>query len=440
IGGIKHLLPFQVEAVLNMVFRPEETHVSKTIVRCYGDDPFVTQTGQNVLRSFDDDIGMMAINDLFTGTGKTLTTILGAILFADKRGAETVGRLPLLMREQTYENWGARVQCPLSREHRRHSSLDPEYNNVVVVMCARHLMSQWRSACASALIILGLDKEVDVLENPLPGSPVLEHRGKLKIVLLQSSSNLTRLGLNFVPVVVVDEFTIKSTSNVLTKPLETMPLHGRLILVSADAGNVINIIRGADRGSFLRKMIQWDRIRHMADSYIALVAGIPLISASVLQTQDRHMVGEFMIDQLRKIRYEQYTVRYTPTFASRLFGNNFEMSALSGSRLIRDRFGITLTGIKTIGQVLGIVNDTVHTLETTDSTSRIITPLTRLRNKLRTFVGEKEACPVCLEEYEMESGASLINPCWHIVCDTCLRRMLAEKHVTCPMCRTKIEG
>lgn len=441
-GAIRFMLPFQVEAVLNMVFRPAKSLVSKTIVRCYGDNPRVTQSGANLLRSFDDDIGMLAINDLFTGSGKTLTTFLGAILFADKRSAETVGRLPFLMREQTHGNWGTRVQCSLSREHQRHTSHSPRYDNVVIVMCAKHLMSQWKSACFSALRILGMESEidVDVLENPLPGSAALQQNKKLKIVLLHSAANLARLALEFVPVIVVDEFTIKSISNILTKPSEMMPLHGRLILVSADAGSIINIIHGAHKRSFLRKMIQWDDISHLAESYIAMVAGIPLISASVLQTQDRHMAGEFMIDQLKRIRYEQYTVRYTPTFASRLFGNNFEMSALSGSRLISDRFGIVLTGTKTIGQVLGIVSDAVHTAQTTDSNSRILTPLTQLRDKLRTFVGETEACPVCLEEYEMESGASLINPCWHIVCDKCLRGMMAAQHTRCPMCRVKIEG
>lgn len=443
--GIKHILPFQVEAILNMVFRPETTFVSKTIVRSYGENPAVTQTGTNVLKSLDDDIGMMAINDLFTGSGKTLTTIISAIVFADKRRDEIIGRRPFLMREQTHGNWSTRVQCSLSSAHQRPATTSPRYTNVVVVMCAKHLISQWKSACASALHILGMnDGGVVVLENPLPGSPGLRtgEQGRLVIVILHSAANLARLRLEFVPVLIVDEFTIKSVSNVLTKPSEIIPLHGRLLLVSADAGSIRNVIYGAHRRSFLRKLIQWDDVSYLADSYVAMVVGIPLISASVLQTEDRYMVGEFMIDQLKKIRYEQYTVRYTPSFASRLFGNNFEMSALSGSRLISDRFGIVLpSGSNTVGQILRVVKNTIATFDATDETStRIITPLTQLRDKLSTFVGEREACPICLEQYEMESGASLMNPCWHIVCDTCLRTMMAAQHVKCPLCRTKIEG
>lgn len=435
---IKFLLDFQVEAVLNMVFRPEKTFVAKTIIRRYGDEPTMTQIGTNVLKSLDDDIGMMAINDLYTGSGKTLTTMLGAIGFAHKRRDEILGRTPFLMREQSHGNWSTRIQCSLSKSHQRLSSTPPKYTNVVIVMCAKHLFSQWKSACDSALHILGVEG-ASVLENPLPGSALLEN-DNLKIVILHSTNNLTRLALEFVPVIIVDEFTIKSTSNVLTKPAEILPVHGRMLLVSADAGNVRNIIHGSNRRSFLRKMIQWDDISYCPESHIAMVVGIPLISASVLQTEERHMVGEFMINQLKKIRYEKYTVEYTPSFASRLFGNNFEMSAVSGSRLIAERFGIVLTGTKTIGQVLRIVSDTLDTLLLADRHSRIITPLTQLRDNISKFVGEREECPICLEEYEMASGASLINPCWHIVCDKCLRGMMAVQHASCPLCRTKMEG
>ena len=440
---IRFLLPFQVEAALNMAFRPEHTCVAKTIYRSYGyrrhdENATETRVGTNALKSFDDDIGMMAVNDLYTGSGKTLTTILGAIIFAEKRRADTVARLPFLMREQAHGNWSTRVQCSLSKAHQRFSTIAPVFTNVIVVMCAKHLFSQWKSACASALHILGMDG-VRVLENPLPGSVEILEVG-LKIVLLHSTNNLARLELDFVPVIVVDEFTIKSTSNVLTKPAEILPLHGRMILVSADAGNVRDIIHGSNRRSFLRKMLQWDDVSCFPETHIAMVAGIPLISASVLPTTERYAVGEFMINQLRRVVYERYTVKYTPSFASRLFGNNFEMSAVSGSRLISERFGINLTGTNSIGQVLRIVGDTIETLRATDAGSRNITPLTQLRDKISTFVGEKDDCPICLEEYEMDSGASLINPCWHIVCDRCLRALMAMHHDRCPLCRVKMEG
>ena len=440
-GAIKFLLPFQVEAVLNMVFRPTSTFVSKTIHRTYGDDPVITQTGTNVLQSPDDDVGMVAINDLFTGSGKTLTTILGAILFADRRRAEITGRVPFLMREQSHATWATRVQCRMSRAYQRPMNYSPHYLNVVVVMCAKHLFSQWRSACVSALRIVGIDEStVPVLENPLPGSPELLQGDNLKIVLLHSVANLNRLEMEFVPVIVVDEFTIKSASNVLTRAAELLPLHGRMLLVSADAGSVGNIIYKAHRHSFLRKMLGWYDINDMGNVYISMVAGIPLISASVLQTVDRYMVGEFMINQLKRVRFEKYTVKYTPSLASRLFGNNFEMSAISGSRLMGDRFGIVLTGTKTVGQLLRIVTDTVNALRETDGRSRTFTDLVQVMNKLQTFLGEKEGCPICMEEYDTTSGASLINPCWHIVCDECLRRMMVSHHHTCPMCRTKMEG
>lgn len=439
--GVDFLMAFQVESVLNMAFRPKRTFVSKTIVAGDGPDDAVTEVATRELASPEDDIGMMVINDLFTGSGKTLTTMLGAVVFAHKRRPEIVERAPLLVREQTNGSWSTRVQCSLSESHLRlsSSSWSPRYSNVVVVMCAKHLFSQWKSACATALKILGMTGSVSVLENPMPGSAELGGES-LKIVLLHCTKNLVRLQLEFVPVVVVDEFTIKSVSNVLTRPAEALPVHGRLLLVSADAGSIRDVIHGAHRRSFLRKMLQWDDISLDAEDYIAMVAGIPLISASVLQTEDRCLVGEFMINQLRKIKYERYEVNYTPSFASRIFGNNFEMSAVSGNRLISDKFGIELPGTQSIGQFLKIVADTVDALREKNAASRMLAPLAQLRDKLGTFVGEREACPICMDDYEMESGASLINPCWHIVCDKCLRHTMQAQHVLCPLCRTPMEG
>ncbi|CAM9312999.1 unnamed protein product [Ectocarpus sp. 8 AP-2014] len=363
----------------------------------------------NVLQSSDDDIGMMAINDLFTGSGKTLTTMKSAIVFADRRKNEVIDRLPFLMREQTHGNWSTRLQCPLSGEHQRPLSKRPRYTNVIVVMCAKHLISRWKAACASAKAILGMnDDDVDVLENPLPGSfpGLVTEGGKLQIAIFHSCANLARLGLESVPVFIVDEFTVRSVTNVLTKPCKTMSLHGRLLLVSADAGSIKDIIHGAHRQTFLRRVIQWNDVAsYVSDAYIAMAIDIPLISASVLPTEDRYKLGEFMINRLRRTTYERYVVKYTPSFASRLFGSNFEMSAVSGSRLFRERFGIVLSGSKNIGELLQAVRDTIATRVATEPTSRMIAPLVSLREKLCAFVGEREACPVCLEEYEMESGA-----------------------------------
>ena len=433
--GIKSLLPFQVEAVLNIVFRPEQMLISKSILRGYNDDTLVTARGMNILKSPFDDIGMMVINDLFTGSGKTLTTMLGVIAFAHGRHIEILDREPFLVREQLRGNWGTRIEMSQSLGM---SSMYPKYTHAIVVMCAKHLVSQWKSACASALHILGIEG-VSVLENPLPKSEGFTREG-LKIVILHSVNNLTRLDLKFVPAIVVDEFTVKSVSNILTKSVDLLPMHGRLVLVSADAGNVRNIICGSHRRSLLRNLVGWDDINNSSDSRVALVAALPLIGASILETKDRFMVGDFMIEQLKKVVYEKYTVRYTPSFASRLFGNNFEMSAVTGSRLMTEKFGIVLEGTKTIGQMLEVVSDKVDAMFATDKESRILAPLIQLRNNISKFVGEKDDCPICFEEYEMASGASLINPCWHIICDKCLRKLIAAKHDRCPICRGAMEG
>ncbi len=439
--GIRALLPFQIESVLNMVFRPTTIVASRTIQSINDRSTSITQEGVCSKESADDDIGMLAINDLFTGSGKTLTTMLAAIIFAHKRRREITGRVRLLVREQSAGNWAFRVHCPTI-------PTTPAYSNAVVVMCAKHLFSQWKLACSSALKILGTDEtSVSVLENPLPGSQALlntnnnnNNNNNLKIIMLHSVANLKRLDLKFVPVIVVDEFTVKSISNIMFKSAELLPLHGRMLLVSADAGSTERILHRSHSRSFLRTMLRWNDVGYGEDARSTLATSISLVSASVLPTVDRHEVGQFMVDQLFGIGYEKYTVKYTPSFASRLFGHNFEMSAISGSRLINDRFGIVLTGTKTVGELLRVVADTADTMSMTDGYSPLLPSLTQLRDKLRTFVGESEACPICMEEYDIVSSASLINPCWHIVCDKCLNDMMTAGHHRCPLCRTTIEG
>ncbi|XP_060557773.1 uncharacterized protein LOC132718164 [Ruditapes philippinarum] len=54
-------------------------------------------------------------------------------------------------------------------------------------------------------------------------------------------------------------------------------------------------------------------------------------------------------------------------------------------------------------------------------------------------IDSKYTCPVCLEMYHMPS---ICNPCSHVFCDPCLRRMTSQGYegIPCPLCRTVISS
>ena len=440
-SSIKKLFPFQIEAVANIVYRPKYASVSKTIKRTHIDDDgsisvrSYSDTGLSRVCADNDDIGMTVINDLFTGSGKTLTSVLGGILFARGRRKEIVDRYPLLVREQHDLSWNTRI----SKNPRRsvlHTSTTtlPEgtYSNVVVIMCAKHLVGQWRKACTDALNILG--SQIEVLVNP---KRVLDTTDSVKIAIYDNATRIPIAGLRFVPVVIVDEFVTKNPSNILIRSADEMPVHGRLVLVSADAGSVRKAIFGSNHKSFMRKMTGYANNDYGFDVQDTMRYGIPLMSTCILPTVKRSEAKAFMVSQMSKIPFEEYIVRYTPTLSSRLFGASSEMSALSGKQIFLDRYGITMDETRSIGDIERVVADRIASME---QSNHMYMSLSELHKTIQKFSKDGGSCPICLEEFDNISSASLLNPCWHIFCDDCVKRLMKSSGHRCPMCRTDIEG
>jgi len=155
---------------------------------------------------------------------------------------------------------------------------------------------------------------------------------------------LKQSGIKFVPSIIIDEFVSKNVSNVLTRSTEEMPIHGRLILVSADAGSVRNVLFGAKRNSFLRRMIGYDDSDIGMEVENTMRHAIPMMSSCVLPTEERGKARNFMLQKMSDIPYEEYIIGYTPSLSSRLFGANSEMSAMSGRQIFLERFGIGTPG------------------------------------------------------------------------------------------------
>ena len=440
-SSIKKLYPFQIEAVSNIVYRPKSANVSKTIKRNRMDDDGTisvreySDSGFTRMNTDQDDIGMTVTNDLFTGSGKTLTSVLGGILFAKERKHEIIDRYPLLVREQHSLSWNTRMAKNPRRSvlHTNTTMLpDVVYSNVVVIMCAKHLVGQWRKACMEAMDILG--SEIEVVVNPKKGLGTCD---SMKIAIYDNATRVPIAGFRFVPVIIVDEFVTKNPSNILTRSAEEMPVHGRLVLVSADAGSVRKTIFGSNHKSFMRKMTGYANNDYGFDIQDTMRYGIPLMSTCILPTKKRDEAKAFMVSQMSRIPFEEYIVRYTPTLSSRIFGVRSEMSALSGKQLFLHRYGIVMGETRSIGDIERIVADKIASMEQSNHMHR---GLSELHKTIQTFSRDGGSCPICLDPFDTISSASLLNPCWHIFCDDCVTRLMKISGHKCPMCRTKIEG
>lgn len=440
-SAIKKLYPFQIDAVSNIVYRPLSVEVTKTIKRNRMDDDGTisvrsySDSGSTRMDTDQDDIGMAVINDLFTGSGKTITSVLGAILFARDRKQEIMDRYPLLAREQLNLSWATRIsKTPRRSGSHTETTMPPDaaYSNVVVIMCAKHLVGQWKKACREAIDILGADIEVAV--NPKRGLCTID---SMKIAIYDNATFIPIAGFRFVPAVIVDEFVTKNPSNILTRSAEEMPVHGRLILVSADAGSVRRIIFGSNSKSFVRKMTGYGNNDYGFDVQDTMRYGIPLMSTCVLPTKKRDEAKDFMVSEMSNIPFEEYIVKYTPTLSSRLFGVSSEMSALSGKQLFFERYGITMEETRSIGDIEKIVAEKIASM---DQLNPRLRSLSDLHKTLLQFSKNGGSCPICLEEFDNISSACLINPCWHIFCDHCVSNLMKNSGHRCPMCRTKIEG
>ena len=453
-GGIPGLYPFQIDAITNMVYRPPRIEATKVVRKASldreGNYTHTTYKDSGVvdLRSRDEDIGLTVVNDLFTGSGKTLTSVLSALIFARNRREGVKSRYSLLIREQAQHTWNTKMIR--ARASRKPMGADHEYTDTVLILCSKHLLRQWINACKQAMAMMGV--EIEIMINPrmnsgtgeLSSTRGFKVTGKKKspadttrIAIYDSSLSLKKSCVEFVPCIIVDEFVSKHPSNILMRPMEDMPVHGRLLLVSADAGSVKNIVFGANRKSFLRKMIGYDNLDLGFDIEDTMRYGIPMMSTCVLPTEERSRVKDFMVSRMSRTPYEEYVVRYTPSLSSRLFGLNSEMSAVSGKQIFLDRFGIDMDGVKSIGDIARVVGNTVEKMGPSDHRLK---NLENLQNTIESFVKDEGSCPVCLESYNTVSNASVLNPCWHIFCDKCVTTILKSSVTKCPMCRAGIEG
>ena len=421
-----NLAKFQIDAIENMVYRPKKIFVQKIVSRRrYNLQPEPLYISTRKMESVEEvvdfqsqsDIGITVVNDLLPGSGKKLISMISSIYFAIHRRQEVVERQEILLREQRIFNWFSRMKI---------NSDNRQYTDAVVVMTPIQCVSRWEKAASDAVRILGMNLGLHIYINPDRNADRFEDTNQVKVLLFTSIFHLKRFFPDddgFVPVFIVDDFVSKEDHNTIYKNSEETPIFGRLVLVSSSAGDFSSSISGSRRNSIAR-MITSDGLYSDTTLLGNVQSSVNILSCSILPTIGMSSMKNFMVEGLSKTRLDTYTIKYKVPTWNTISGNSESV------------FGMipNVEDIRTGG-------DLYSALENMD-----INPSDTWNNKVRfmlsfleTFFQESDKCPICLEGFQADIDVSIISPCFHFVCNKCMKRCLVSSNY-CPMCRVKISG
>lgn len=418
------LLDFQIQAIANIVYRPSLIKISKTHVR----RGHKTHSLRESIRFGGSDVGVTVVNDLMPGSGKSLVTMVASIYFATHRAQEVVKREEILLREQRPTNWASRFGA---------NDSERSYKNSIIVLASDKVVAQWEEATKQACEILRVS-HISINRNPT--KECLDNAENVSVQLFTSVANLRKVfpqDTGFVPCVIVDEYVVKATHNIATRHAEETPLYGRLVLVSADAGNTAHILLGSRRTSLIRATVANGEVDLSSLKHDVKLSAA-LMVCGVLSSQGRKDAHDFLISAFNKTPVEKYNLQYNAPVWGAMDGINHIMPGALEDLGIK-----SLAEVQTVEELFERIQDAI--VEAPDQSDNEgvpegLTVLNRLYDVVNKFLSEDNDCPVCLDKLKTsENQICMLCPCWHFVCKTCTILCLDSRD-TCPTCRGAIDG
>lgn len=409
------LVEYQIQAIANTVYRPFLIKINRTVSRKMtgGDKTF--SLSQKV-RFGSSDIGATVVNDLMPGSGKSLVTMVACIFFAMHRAQEVVQREEILLREQRPMNWSSRFGV---------EDFERAYTNSVIVMTSDKVVAQWEQAAKQACGVLNVS-EICIGRNPT--KEYVENNSENLSVYFFTSVAKLRLcfpyDTGFVACVVVDEYVIKATHNIATRNAEETPLYGRLVLVSADAGNTAGILLGSRKTSLIRATVA-NREIDATTLKIDVKLSAALMACGVLPTKERREAHDFLMSRFNKISVEKYCVKYNaPIWGDGV--DNVMPQALED---------LQIEGLSSVQSVEELKERVEDALERNPNAPGI----QPLRLAIEQFLEDDNTCAVCLDPLKAKTQICMVCPCWHFFCKECTKICLDARD-TCAFCRHVIDG
>ena len=441
-----YLLSFQIQSVINMVYRPSNIAVNKQVLRktrlSNGRITSERAACSNQVSYGKSDIGVAVINDLLSGSGKTLSTMVACLYFAFERWGEVVERSEILMREQRCVNWATRVAGAA-----RLKQLVGV--NDVVVLASDKVVVQWEKASLMACSILqksGVhlrrNPTRDVGEEEEEGiNNVIQQQLPPRIHIFTSVVALKTYYTNvntLVPCVVVDEYVVKGVHNLVTRLSDETPIFGRLILVSADASNTSEITWGSRKNSLIRNVsLTFESEGNCLKRDVHL--SMALMSCSVLSSADKKKMVNYMIAGLNSVELVSYKIDIRTPLWGELTKNGF--CAYNHLEFVGVKDVHT---IATMGDLQFRLEQALVSADKNDkefSKHCIVVLLSRLEDfKNGLLQGDNDFfCDICFQGFSAQEQVCILGPCFHIFCRKCMKTHTQTK-LDCPKCRTDISG
>lgn len=422
------LLPIQTKAVCRIVKRPSSTITV---------DPVNPHVASKLFRTPDSDVMSPVILDMPTGTGKTITSILGALLFAIERQSDMQHKTPL---------------SPTSSglvEVTDHPGWDPDavlVSRMCVAFTPRHLVQHWVNHALIAKKIVeamtftnGVRWKVTVVLNKKLSSISVGH-GEVVLGLCDSSrcgvKKYLEPSVHYSAICFDEAGESDSKINALCQTMVPNVSHGRTILISADFSKWRYYFEPRAASVFRHIFPFWNRYR------LGYAAAAICTSAAVFTASERAAVMQECTDALASAVVDIACVQYRPSLVERVGGGyGAELGNDRGCDLFRSKYGVDVSNCSTFDDLTAKIETTIDRYKESaavpgimPNTVRIlreeINALRILRNKLGAVLSED--CPVCLER---KHDLKIIQPCMHFTCSECMTRL----HV-CPMCRGEMAG
>ena len=422
----------QLEAVYSILYRQPTTTMVKYSLE-EGSKEFT-----RIFNSNECDLMSPIVLDLPTGTGKSLVCLLSSMIFSVER-----------IHEMTEHDHTTPMEFGFSE-----SIAFSGNGSVSMIFVPKHLHHQWVSEAETAKkifehmyeskwnVIVSVNKMASELETD---------NNNINIVICDSSSTGPSkiLEENYMySTLTFDEFAenANTKTNAIYGKFEGSLVYGRMILCSADIskmGEYNSRACVASEKSVFRRAFGvctpsqfWlalgkQQFRYSSEFCIhdaaTLIAKIAMYS--VFWAGDRQLV----LDEAEKAMSDcsLYTVKipYRPSFFERLGGHaGADLSPQNGTDRFKETYGIDISECGTICSIIEAIEARI--VETDHTRSQYIHKLNGVINNLQNMIGED--CPVCLDTME---SASMIQPCLHAICNTCLMKLHQQK---CPICRTDI--
>ena len=433
------LTPIQIETIMKVVWRPRSRAVVGYKIQRER-SPEV-----NVFKTFESpstDMGSPVFLDLPPGTGKTIVSALSCLLLSTERSTEASSLQTVNSSQRGYTEIVPKK---------------PRGGRVSMIFCPKHVHHQWVFAANKAVEIMSImyPSRVFRLECNKKASTLDSSSVDAAIIVCDSSScNLTKMMEAEVlyGTLCFDECTENCDvkNNAVYSIIPESLMYGRLVLISADFSKMrdynskvgscrqeamIRRVFGRCNATELSLAIRGSRYSSgfYSTGFTSVGRAASVVACltmnAVFPENRREQVVRDSAELLSDVSLYTFGIKYRRSIFERLGSSAaFDLTPSNGVERFKETVGVDISGCESIDEILAVVEANKMTIH-----NRVNRRAIRALEVLREVVSED--CIVCFDKMEK---ASIIQPCFHVVCQECLPKLRTSGR--CPMCREVIRG